>query len=196
MTGTGVDWLQEAVEADATCTPARGNSRRSTRRASRACTSFSLATTRPRRSASVAPDRRRGLRTGDDLHRLSDRARGDGRGRFVRGASLGCGRYRLVTTVLKRVRREHGVSVRFDVVDREVSHRARRAAAVKRPKLDAATVGQRYDWDSVEGSDGRQLPCTVSLTWESFRPSSGTRRKRRRATNSSTSRVPARRDDR
>lgn len=69
----------------------------------------------------------------------------------------------------KRVRREHGVSVRFDLVDWEVSHRAkRRAAAVKRPKLDAATVGQRYDWDSVEGSDGRPLPCTVSLTWDAF----------------------------
>jgi len=69
----------------------------------------------------------------------------------------------------KRVRREHGVSVRFDLVDWEVSHRAkRRAAAVKRPKLDAATVGERYDWDSVEGSDGRPLPCTVSLTWDAF----------------------------
>ncbi|MFY4813003.1 transcription elongation protein SprT [Haloarcula sp. AONF1] len=69
----------------------------------------------------------------------------------------------------RRVRRERGISVRFDLVDWEVSHRAkRRAAAVKRPKLDAATVGQRYDWDSVEGSDGRPLPCTVSLTWDAF----------------------------
>jgi hypothetical protein len=66
----------------------------------------------------------------------------------------------------RQVRRERGVSVRFDLVDWEVSHRAkRRAAAVKRPKLDDVTVGERYDW---EGSDGRPLPCTVSLTWDAF----------------------------
>jgi len=69
----------------------------------------------------------------------------------------------------RRVRRERGVSVRFDLVDWEVSHRAkRRAAAVKRPKLDDATVGKRYDWDALDGSDGRPLPCTVSLTWDAF----------------------------
>lgn len=69
----------------------------------------------------------------------------------------------------RRVRREQGISVRFDLVDWDVSHRAkRRAAAVKRPKLDDATVGQQYDWDSVNGSDGRPLPCTVSLTWDAF----------------------------
>jgi hypothetical protein len=69
----------------------------------------------------------------------------------------------------QRARRERGVSVRFDLVDWAVSHRAkRRAAAVKRPKLNDATIGQRYDWDSVDGSDGRPLPCTVSLTWDAF----------------------------
>jgi hypothetical protein len=67
------------------------------------------------------------------------------------------------------VRRERGVSVRFDLFDWAVSHRAkRRAAAVKRPKLDDATVGEPYDWDSVDGSDGRPLRCTVSLTWDAF----------------------------
>ena len=69
----------------------------------------------------------------------------------------------------RAVRRERGVSVRFDLVDWEVSHRAkRRAAAVKRPKLDGATVGDPFDWASVDGSDGRPLPCTVSLTWAAF----------------------------
>jgi hypothetical protein len=65
------------------------------------------------------------------------------------------------------VRRAWGVDVRFDLVEWEVSHRAkRRAAAVKRPKLPDATVGEPYDWDAVEGADGRPLPCTLSLTRE------------------------------
>ncbi|RLM97298.1 transcription elongation protein SprT [Haloarcula sp. Atlit-7R] len=69
----------------------------------------------------------------------------------------------------QRVRSEYGVSVRFDLVDWEVSHRAkRRAAAVKRPKLDDAVVGERYDWSSIDGSDGRPLRCTVSLTRDAF----------------------------
>ncbi|WP_424000154.1 SprT-like domain-containing protein [Haloarcula salina] len=69
----------------------------------------------------------------------------------------------------RAVRRERAVSVRFDLVDWEVSHRAkRRAAAVKRPKLDGATVGEPFDWDALDGSDGRPLRCTVSLTWEAF----------------------------
>jgi len=69
----------------------------------------------------------------------------------------------------RRVRREWGVSVRFALVDWEVSHRAkRRAAAVKRPKLPDSTVGDRYDWAGIDGSDGRPLPCTVSLTWDAF----------------------------
>ncbi|MFC6864831.1 transcription elongation protein SprT [Halomicroarcula sp. GCM10025817] len=69
----------------------------------------------------------------------------------------------------REVRREWGVSVRFDLVDWEVSTRAkRRAAAVKRPKLPDATVGEPYDWERVDGADGRPLPCTVSLTWAAF----------------------------
>ena len=69
----------------------------------------------------------------------------------------------------KRVRRERGVDVRFDLVEWEISHRAkRRAAAVKRPKLEDATVGERYEWATVEGADGRPLPCTLSLTREAF----------------------------
>jgi len=67
------------------------------------------------------------------------------------------------------VRREWGVDFRLDLVEWEVSRRAkRRAAAVKRPKLPDATVGERYDWDAVEGAEGRPLPCTLSLTREAF----------------------------
>jgi len=69
----------------------------------------------------------------------------------------------------RTVRREWGVDVRFDLVEWEVSHRAkRRAAAVKRPKLPDAAVGEPYDWEAVDGTDGRPLPCTLSLTWEAF----------------------------
>ncbi|WP_324758778.1 SprT-like domain-containing protein [Haloarcula sp. GH36] len=69
----------------------------------------------------------------------------------------------------RRVRRERGVDVRFDLVEWAVSTRAkRRAAAVKRPTLPEATVGDPYDWDSVPGADGRPLPCTMSLTREAF----------------------------
>lgn len=66
-------------------------------------------------------------------------------------------------------RREWLLDVRLDLVEWEVSTRARRrAAAVKRPRLDGASVGEPYDWDAVEASDGRPLPCTVSLTWAAF----------------------------
>ena len=69
----------------------------------------------------------------------------------------------------REVRRQRGVDVRFDLVEWEVSHRAkRRAAAVKRPKLPDATVGEPYDWAGLEGADGRPLPCTLSLTREAF----------------------------
>jgi hypothetical protein len=69
----------------------------------------------------------------------------------------------------RQVRRERGVDVRFDLVEWEVSTRAkRRAAAVKRPQLPDAVVGEPYDWDSVPEADGRPLPCTVSLTREAF----------------------------
>ncbi|QIO23816.1 transcription elongation protein SprT [Haloarcula sp. JP-L23] len=67
------------------------------------------------------------------------------------------------------VRREWGVDVRFDLVEWEVSARAkRRAAAVKRPNLPDAAVGEPYDWERIEGADGRPLPCTLSLTREAF----------------------------
>jgi hypothetical protein len=69
----------------------------------------------------------------------------------------------------RTARREWVLDVRLDLVEWEVSTRARRrAAAVKRPRLDNAAVGEPYDWDAVEGSDGRPLPCTVSLTWDAF----------------------------
>jgi len=69
----------------------------------------------------------------------------------------------------KRARREWGIDVRFDLVEWDVSKRAkRRAAAVKRPRLPDATVGEPIDWDRVEGADGRPLPCTMSLTWGAF----------------------------
>jgi len=69
----------------------------------------------------------------------------------------------------REVRREWGVDARFDLVEWEVSRRAkRRAAAVKRPKLPDASVGTAYDWAAVEGADCRPLPCTVSLTREAF----------------------------
>ena len=72
-------------------------------------------------------------------------------------------------TYCRHARREWGVDVRFDLVEWAVSHRAkRRAAAVKRPKLPDATVGEPYDWDAVEGADGRPLPCTLSLTLDAF----------------------------
>jgi len=69
----------------------------------------------------------------------------------------------------RSVRRQWSVDVRFDLVEWEISHRAkRRAAALKRPKLTDAVVGGTYDWDAVEGADGRPLPCTLSLTREAF----------------------------
>jgi hypothetical protein len=69
----------------------------------------------------------------------------------------------------REARREWVLDVRLDLVEWEVSTRARRrAAAVKRPRLDGATVGEPYDWDAVEGAEGRPLPCTVSLTWDAF----------------------------
>ncbi len=69
----------------------------------------------------------------------------------------------------REARREWTIDVRLDLVEWEVSTRARRrAAAVKRPRLDDASVGDTYDWEAVDGADGRPLPCTVSLTWEAF----------------------------
>ncbi|MFB6140126.1 MAG: SprT-like domain-containing protein [Halosimplex sp.] len=74
----------------------------------------------------------------------------------------------------KEVRRERFVDVRFDLVEWEVSTRAkRRAAAVKRPKIPEAEVGTPLDWDAARASggkraDGRPFPATLSLTWAAF----------------------------
>lgn len=70
----------------------------------------------------------------------------------------------------RHARREWLLDVRLDLVEWAVSTRARRrAAAVKRPRLDDATVGEPLDWDAVPGADGRPLPCTLSLTWDAAR---------------------------
>ena len=74
----------------------------------------------------------------------------------------------------KAVRRERFVDVRFDLVEWEVSTRAkRRAAAVKRPKIPEAAVGEPIDWERAEAAggrvaDGRPFPATLSLTWDAF----------------------------
>lgn len=69
----------------------------------------------------------------------------------------------------RQARREWGLDIRLDLVDWEVSTRARRrAAAVKRPQVPEATVGDPIDWVRVPDSDGRPLACTVSLTWAAF----------------------------
>lgn len=62
--------------------------------------------------------------------------------------------------------RERDLDVDFSLVDWEVSTRAkRRAAAVKRPKIQDATVGDTLAWDELEP---RKRECTVSLTWAAF----------------------------
>ena len=72
-------------------------------------------------------------------------------------------------TYAREARREWVLDVRLDLVEWEVSTRARRrAAAVKRPRIDDASVGDTYDWEAVPDADGRPLPCTVSLTWDAF----------------------------
>lgn len=69
----------------------------------------------------------------------------------------------------REARREWLLDVRLDLVEWEVSTRARRrAAAVKRPRLDGASVGEPYDWDEIPDADGRPLPCTVTLSWDAF----------------------------
>jgi predicted SprT family Zn-dependent metalloprotease len=74
----------------------------------------------------------------------------------------------------KHVRRERAVDVRFDTVEWVASTRAkRRAAAVKRPQIPGASVGDPVDWERVETAggrwaDGRPLDCTVSLSWTAF----------------------------
>lgn len=70
----------------------------------------------------------------------------------------------------REARREWLLDVRLDLVEWEVSTRARRrAAAVKRPVIEGASVGESIDWDAVPNADGRPLPCTLSLTWDAFR---------------------------
>jgi len=59
------------------------------------------------------------------------------------------------------------LDVRLDLVEWEVSTRAPTRRRGQTPALDNAAVGEPYDWDAVEGSDGRP-PCTVSLTWDAF----------------------------
>jgi predicted SprT family Zn-dependent metalloprotease len=77
-------------------------------------------------------------------------------------------------TYAREVRREWVVDVRLDLVEWEVSTRAkRRAAALKRPKIPAADVGAEIDWERAETADGRRadgrpFPATVSLTWSAF----------------------------
>jgi predicted SprT family Zn-dependent metalloprotease len=74
----------------------------------------------------------------------------------------------------KEVRRDRFVDVRFDLVEWEVSTRAkRRAAAVKRPKIPTADVGTPIDWETATAtggrrSEGRPFPATLSLTWDAF----------------------------
>ncbi|MFB6152202.1 MAG: SprT-like domain-containing protein [Haloarculaceae archaeon] len=74
----------------------------------------------------------------------------------------------------REVRRDRFVDVRFDVVEWEVSTRAkRRAAALKRPKIPTATVGDPIDWETAETADGRTADgrpfrATLSLTWAAF----------------------------
>ncbi|QLH79114.1 transcription elongation protein SprT [Halosimplex rubrum] len=74
----------------------------------------------------------------------------------------------------KKVRREWLVDVRFDLVEWEISTRAkRRAAALKRPNIPEAAVGTPIDWETAEAAggrvaDGRPFPATLSLTWDAF----------------------------
>jgi predicted SprT family Zn-dependent metalloprotease len=69
--------------------------------------------------------------------------------------------------------REYGIDVDFDLLDWEVSARAkRRAAAVKRPKIPDAEVGQPIEWpaaaDRVGSSVSNLRESTLSLTWAAF----------------------------
>jgi hypothetical protein len=66
----------------------------------------------------------------------------------------------------------HGVAVELAPLEWEVSTRAkRRAAAVKRPKLSRATIGETLEWDEQSGDvtdDAGRPVCTVSLSWRAF----------------------------
>lgn len=76
--------------------------------------------------------------------------------------------------------RRHDLDVDLARVDWTVSTRAkRRAAAVERPRLQDAVVGEPYDWAGSELPDGGASDgdgggedgppqCTMSLTWAAF----------------------------
>lgn len=75
----------------------------------------------------------------------------------------------------------HGLAVELSMVEWDVSTRAkRRAAAVKRPRIPEATVGEPMDWDALVSERGAELApadvdpethlrtCEVVLTWAAF----------------------------
>ncbi|WP_276302064.1 SprT-like domain-containing protein [Halorussus lipolyticus] len=69
--------------------------------------------------------------------------------------------------------REYGLDVDLSPVEWEVSTRAkRRAAAVKRPKIPGAEVGEPLDWREAAERTGTSLAdlrtCTLSLTRAAF----------------------------
>ena len=69
--------------------------------------------------------------------------------------------------------REYDLDVEFSLLDWEVSTRAkRRAAAVKRPKILEAEVGDPVDWRAAAERAGVSpadlRTCTLSLTWRAF----------------------------
>lgn len=69
--------------------------------------------------------------------------------------------------------REYDIDVEFSLVEWEVSTRAkRRAAAVKRPKIPDAEVGDPVDWQAVAERVGSSVSdlrtCTLSLTRAAF----------------------------
>ena len=69
--------------------------------------------------------------------------------------------------------REYDIDVDFSLLDWEVSTRAkRRAAAVKRPRIPEAEVGEPIEWSAAARRAGSSLSnlreCTLSLTWAAF----------------------------
>lgn len=71
----------------------------------------------------------------------------------------------------RTVRQQWRVDVRFDLVTWEISHHAkRRAAALKRPTLPDATVGEACDWDTVAGpTGGRYRDCKLVRERDRYR---------------------------
>ncbi|ELZ72628.1 transcription elongation protein SprT [Haloferax volcanii] len=65
----------------------------------------------------------------------------------------------------------HGFDVMLGPVCWEVSTRAkRRAAAVKTPTIENASVGRAIDWSARANGFGESTPpeCTMSLSWRAF----------------------------